>query len=159
MTEQEQIIAEVWTAAKGFVQARLLCPLSAVFVEEGQTAPVISLGEQTVEIISSVDAQNQFGALLRQYFHLVMLQTPEGWRMIYCEVADHPILVRVKAVPAKCPHCKGQFMVDACLNEKKITCPACQKEFIYMRKETMILGCGAILLLLGLLAFIVYHFR
>jgi len=157
MNEPEQIIADVWAAAKGFVQTRLLCPASAIFAEDGQTGPVVSLGEQTIEITSTVDAQNQYGAMLRQYWHLVMRQTPAGWRQIYCEISDHPILIRAKPTPAKCPHCHGQFIVDSILNQQKINCPACQKEFLYLRKGTMIFGCIAILVLLILLAFIVYY--
>jgi len=158
-TQEQQITAEVWTAAKQFVQANLACPLSAVFVEDGQTQPVTSLGEQTVEISSTVDAQNQYGAMLRNYWHLIMRLTPDGWRLIFFEMTDHPEQITIKPGIATCSHCRGKFAINNSLSGKSISCPICRKSFTFIKTREAVIGCLLILTVIAIIAFIVIRYK
>jgi len=71
------------------VKDRLKSPSSAKFpgIFDGQKDHITKLGNQKYQIISYVDSQNSFGAMIRAQFIGVIKQISEDrWRLISLEI-------------------------------------------------------------------------
>jgi hypothetical protein len=65
-----------WTISKGFIKPYLKAPSTAEFPREGLKC--YSKGD-TYTVVAYVDAQNSFGAMLRQIYTCQMMYKGGGW--------------------------------------------------------------------------------
>lgn len=84
---KEDKIIEAWVMAKEFVKRELISPGTADFGSlfkdyQNPNDHVVELGPDTFRVQGWVDAQNQFGALIRQHFVVVIKDNGDRWQAI-----------------------------------------------------------------------------
>jgi len=72
---------DAYTMTKHFVSEKLKAPSTAKFASENKSK-ISALGNETWQVVSYVDAQNSFGAMIRTHFTTkVKYIGKENWRL------------------------------------------------------------------------------
>lgn len=74
--------------AKSFVKDYLVSPKTAEFAPISEARCVLLPDQKTWKIISFVDSQNNFGAVVRTKWYVKIIDTGDGWKLLDIKFGD-----------------------------------------------------------------------
>lgn len=129
---KESIVVSIWDAVKNFVKANLKAPMTAVFEADGKKDSIAYLGDKCFEINSTVDSQNSYGALVRNYFTAIVFYGENGILPVMIKIHEKPKIHTIKPKEIHCLLCRKNFFHDVSFEPATLLCPYCGKETTYI---------------------------